>query len=403
MTDVEVLVVGAGPAGSMAAKAFAYENREVLIVEKSPEVGRVVLCAEGISHESLSRFINPEGMQWIASKLDFARLYAPSGDYLEVNRENLGYILERRIFDRFLVKLALKEGALISTSTTFLGAKRETGQVIAKVLTEGKELEIRTKLIVGADGAGSRVAKSLGLGGRFSDIDAHYCAQYLLFHPGVERKGAMFFTGNNFAPGGYGWIFPKDEGIANVGVGVTRDRNKVRRLLNNLVAQYLPGAKIIGFLKGMVPTGGHKINMVSDQAMLVGDAARLAEPLSGAGIASAMVSGDLAGHIGGEALRKGKTGKQSLGAYPEIYWKGKRREYEFSYQIRNAIMKFKDEDFDFIIDEIKPIFHKKDLEEINPFYIAKKVFNSRRAMNLLIKVGKDAVGNYIREIVFAKS
>jgi len=401
-TDVEVLIVGAGPAGSMAARAFAYEGREVLLIEKSAEVGRVVLCAEGISHESLSIFLAPDKARWIASNLNFARLYSPSGDYLEVRRKNLGYILERKIFDRFLVELALKEGAEIFTSTTFLDAKREKEQIVAKVLSNGEEKEIRSKLIIGADGAGSRVARSLGLKGEFRDEDAHYCAQYFLFHPEIKGESAMFFTGNKFAPGGYGWVFPKGDKVANVGVGVVGERSRAREFLDTLVTHYLPGAKVIGFIRGVVPTGGHRVEMVDDGVMLVGDAARLAEPLSGAGIASAMVSGDLAGHVGGEALKRGLRDRESLAAYPKIYWRGRKKEYEFSYHVRNALMKFTDQDFDFIINEIKPGFHKKDLEEISPFYIARKVFSSRRVLNLLLKVGKDAVGKYIREIVFAR-
>ncbi len=396
--DVEVLVVGAGPGGSMASRSLREEGREVLIVEKSPEVGRVILCAEGISRESLTKFFEPSE-KWVASGLHAARLYSPNGDYMEVHRRQMGFILERKLFDRFLVMEAVGRGAELMTSTTFLEAKREDGFITSKLLKGGNIYKVRSKMIIGADGVASRVGKSLGMVQKFHERDAHYCAQYLLYHDSIREGVASFFTGSRFAPGGYGWIFPKGKGIANVGVGVIFQREMLNRFLDNLIETYLPGAKILGFIKGVVPTGGHKQPMVGDGVMLVGDAARLAEPLSGAGIASAMYSGYLAGHIAGKALKNGDTSTAILSEYEKEYWKGTRREYEFSYLVRNTFMRFTDEDLNLILEELNPIFHGKSLEDISPFYIARKALISRRVWNLLVKAGKGAIGQYLREFV----
>jgi digeranylgeranylglycerophospholipid reductase len=399
-TDIEVIVVGAGPGGALAARALREEGREVLILEKQTEVAKTVLCAEGISHESVSLFISPNNQPWVSAKLRRAKLFGPNGSYFEVRRNNLGYVLERRIFDKHLLTMALEKGAELMTSTSFISARRTTKGIEVEIRNNGKVKRIRTKLLIGADGAGSRVGRSLGMEVGVGVRDVHFCAQYLLYHPAVEKDCVSFFVGEKIAPGGYGWIFPKGNGLANVGVGVVRDVNNIKKYLDNLVESYLNGARILGFIRGVVPVGGHRLRLVDDNVMLVGDAARLAEPISGAGIAAAMVSGDIAGHVGGKALRRGRVRGIELSPYEDELWKGRKREYDFSYRVRELIMEFDDHRLNLLVEELGNIFNNKELDDFNPFKLSQMAMRSKVLRKLILKVGRDVLGKYLKEVVF---
>jgi digeranylgeranylglycerophospholipid reductase len=171
--------------------------------------------------------------------------------------------------------------------------------------------------VVGADGIRSSVGRSLGIVGALALSDIFSCAQYTVTPIDVDPNVVEFHLGRETAPGGYGWVFPKGDGLANVGVGI------VPGIEGNLTpAEYLarfkqmrcPGSKILSFVVGGVPSVRDPSKACADGVFLAGDAARVADPVSGAGIVPGMVSGAIAGkhafiHAAGESkpdiVRKG--------------------------------------------------------------------------------------------------
>src|SRR5208337_337925 len=112
-SEYDVIVVGAGPAGSIAARTAAEHGLDVLLIEKRQEIGDPVRCAEGTGKEGLAQFMDLDP-RWICAEVTGARIYAPNGMCIELSEKlagkEVGFVLERKIFDRSVAKTAAKAG-----------------------------------------------------------------------------------------------------------------------------------------------------------------------------------------------------------------------------------------------------------------------------------------------------
>ncbi len=402
MERYEAVVVGGGPAGSMAARKLAENGIKVLLLERRGEFGQVVQCAEGISHQSLSLFFNPNP-KFIASVIDEARFYSPDGDYFTVRKKGVGYVLERKIFDRYVAQTAAEAGAEMLTKANFTRLERKNGVWRVHFTYKGRPEVVETPLVIGADGPGSNVGKQAGLRLDIPEEDYHHALEYFLVHPAVEDGRIDFFVGDWCCWKGYGWSFPKGGHYGNVGIGVTLlpEGETPERYLQRFVEHYFKGARILGFTSSVVPVGGHRLEIYGDGVMVVGDAARLAEPISGGGIPAALVSGAVAGEVGAKALKEGNLSKSRLKEYHDRFWEiMNRREYELAYEVRRAFLRMDDEDLRFVFKKLKPLFDGKELDEIDAFKWAKYIFT--QAPDLLLfaakKMGPSFV-DYLRRTV----
>jgi len=224
----DVLVIGAGPAGSIAAKTAAEKGLTVLLIEKRQEIGDPVRCAEGVSKESLKKHVEID-KKGICADLKGARIYAPDGTKIEMTEEiaggEVGYVLERKIFDRALAEQASKAGAEVWVKTRAFDLIIENDVVKgARLIQLGKEYNVHARLVIGADGVESKVGRWAGMDTSLKPIDIETCVQYLVAGVDINQEYCEFYIGNDLAPGGYLWIFPKGEGKANVGVGILGSR-----------------------------------------------------------------------------------------------------------------------------------------------------------------------------------
>ena len=401
MERFDLVVVGAGPSGSVAARTAAALGIRTLLLEKEREIGRSVVCAEGISRRALLPFAEPQP-RWIASTVDRVKFFSPSGDFFEIVYPEVGYILERKLFDRYLAEQAALVGAEIRTAAEYLGAERANGKLRVRYRHLGKEETVETPLLIGADGPASRVGKSLGMKVDIPPDDLHLVAQFLMVHPDFRAGEMHIYVGHECCPKGYGWLFPKGDGRANVGLGIHPGYGNQLRYLERFVRARFPEAQIVYIQQSVVPVGGHKLQIVADHVMLVGDAARLADPFSGGGISPGMISGKMAAEVAAEALEAGDFSQRFLSRYPQRFFDRYGQEYRLSYGLREFFMSLSDEDLEFLVQEFKKIFHDRRLDTLDMLPLARDILKSSpRLFGFLLRKGKDAFKDYLRNAVFS--
>ncbi len=293
----DVLVVGLGPGGGAAAAAAARAGLEVVAIDRRAEIGVPVQCADFIPLP-LGRHVRSAGV--LVQRILGMTSTLPSGTR---HRSDFpGLMIDRARFDLALADAARVAGATIRLATSLIEVDSRADVVVLR--DADGAFAVRYRALIAADGPRSRVAAALGLP-RLETVETR---QYT-----VPLRVASSVTGVWLAPaypGGYAWLFPKGS-VANLGLGMdTRVARDLKRPLDELhaalVANGRVGPEILARTGGPIPVGGMRSNLAERNVALVGDAAGLTHPITGAGVAAAVISGENAGesaarHCAGDA------------------------------------------------------------------------------------------------------
>lgn len=381
----DIIIVGAGPAGSTAAKHAADGGASVLLLEKDREIGIPVRCAEGVSKLGLKSVLEIQD-RWIAQVITGARLVAPNGTSVEPNAGGIGFILHRKIFDADLAAMAAESGADIVTKAYVHGLRTERGIPTGVCLRHlGKDMEIKASVIIGADGIESRVGRWAGLNTVTPLKHIDTCVQMTLAGIDVDPETVEFHFGSRIAPGGYLWVFPKGSGIANVGLGIagTASRNrKAIDYLNAFIERRCPRAAILTMVAGGVPTMPTMDTIVQDGLMLVGDAAHQINPLSGGGILNAVIAGRIAGGVAAGAIRSGDVSAKRLSEYPKSWEKAQGLSNQRAFRIKNVVTQLSDDN----LNKIAEILQEVPAEKCTIFRIMETAL--RKHPKLILEAAK---------------
>jgi len=327
----DIIIIGAGPAGASAARAAADAGFDVMILDRKTSVGVPVQCGEAIGKTKKELGMIEIPKESIVQEISGFRIYSPDGTPVDwVPDEVQGYIVDRRIFDKELLVKAAEAGAEVTLGANIVDVIFEDNKIQGvRGNLFGESFKAKARIIIGADGVDSRIAKVMGLRKRIPPRDLDSSAGYEMVNVEVDSPDMMeFYVGKEIAPRGYVWVFPKGETRANVGIGIgpgfgINGKNALQ-YLRDFVEKHPIGmrkcknAKIVEFRVGAIPLGGLNQNgIIADNLMLVGDAAGQVSPITGGGIGYGMLGGQIAGKTAAEALDHSDTSKEFLQRYPD--------------------------------------------------------------------------------------
>jgi geranylgeranyl reductase family protein len=341
-TEFDVIVVGAGPAGSTCASFLAKGNAKVLLLDKAV-FPRDKTCGDAISGKSLG-ILRELGLDKEIESLKHGKVFgvtfsSPNGTIADIpfpknpkkgkyKREGgKGYAVRREVYDNFLFQKAKKQVSKTIEGFTVTDVIESEGKVIGVKGTDlnKKEREFKAKIVVGADGSTSVIARKLGL----NEIDfKHHITALRAYYKNIKGlKGTIEIHFVDSLLPGYFWIFPLENNLANVGVGmITKDiRDKsldLRQAMFDVIQNHplfkerFKEAKMVSPVKGWtLPLGSKHRKVHGNGFVLLGDAASLIDPFSGEGIGNAMTSAKIASKVILKALEKKDYSAETLSEY----------------------------------------------------------------------------------------
>jgi digeranylgeranylglycerophospholipid reductase len=269
-------------------------------------------------------------------------LVAPSGIAVTLPSGFDGYIVSREIMEREMTEDAIRAGVRFLPDTSVLKAFQTEGGLYESLTTHGA---CRSRCLILADGIESRLARNFGWNTSLTLRDIHTCAFARVSGISVESDTCAFYLGQNCAPGGYVWVFPRGSDNANVGLGINgiySEPGKARNLLFEFIDAKFPGSQLTDIHCGGVPMSTWQHPLVNKGVMLVGDAARMMNCSSGAGINYALFSGQTAGAIAAQAVGDTACSYDHLKTYEKAWAKHYGKQQVRSYALKEAMIRFDD-------------------------------------------------------------
>lgn len=346
MEKFDVLICGAGPAGCTAALAMGKPGLKVAMLDKAvfprdkicgdaiaPYVPKVLATIDPAYAAAFEKFERRE-------PVNICRIVAPNEKVLDLKFAATGFISARVSFDHFLFELAAALPNLsIFQGTTITDVVVNKGDVM---ITTDTGISFTAKLVIGCDGAHSIINKKLTDAKMDPRHHSGAVRAYYKNVTGIPAKTFELHFLKDIIPG-YFWIFPLENGQANVGLGmlsnrISGDKINLRKEMLRIIEtnHYIKGrfahAEMIGDIKGFgLPLGSRKVQISGNHFMLCGDAASLIDPATGEGIGQAMVSGRYAGWQAIKCFEKNDFSAPFMKAYDKaVYdklWKGNRNRY----------------------------------------------------------------------------
>ncbi len=333
----DVAVIGAGPAGSTAARTIAHQGHGVILIEKDEFPGMTNVCAGALPGSIIRDMGLGPGV--VEKEISGQTHYFPWGHSASLV-EN-GVTVYRNVFDRSLADKAVEEGAELLSNTLV----RDVSVEGDGVSVSAGDVEIASKLVVFADGPNTLAYRRLGFGFRPDADRTCVSAVCEIEWENNPLNRFEFYYGYGIAPWGYGWLFPKRNTV-NVGVGclASRARSGIMDSLNYLIRDHpltrdrLKGRKVVSLATATIPVAPAG-KIFGERALAVGDAAGMVDPISAGGIHHAIHGGEIAGTVCAEALAAGDFSSSFLSRYQDRWESTK--DYFFirrKYLLSNAFL-----------------------------------------------------------------
>ncbi len=334
----DVIVVGAGTAGCLAAKTVAEAGLKVCLVEtkRREEIGEKI-CGDALGEHHLKTIglEKPQGGE-LDKRIAGIRIYSPDLEtvFTVEHEDFVGHLLNRRPFGQWLLRKALDQGTVLLGETQCLNPIFERDfvcGVTAKNLKTGENIRLESKIVADASGflgvIRRKLPSKMGVEREIANEDVEVCYREIrqLKQETNESSYCEIYLNQKVTPGGYTWIFPKSGAKVNAGLGVCMrsefPKPKDRFYEHVLTKPLFEGSLLLNGGSWYDPTRRPLDNMVGDGVVILGDAACLVNPIHGGGIGPSMLSGFLAGKTMIESLEKGDASRKSLWSYNHSYVK----------------------------------------------------------------------------------
>jgi len=347
--NYDVIVIGGGPAGCETARLIAEKGYKVLVAEEHRKIGEPMQCAGLISSRTLKAAAMPDDL--IINQIHGAFVHSPGGEVLTIrDHEAYALLIDRSEFDRKLSERAQCAGAEIMTGVRASVGDFFSDETSVKLKSSSGESTAGTRLLIGADGSNSRVARRINAPGA-EEVIRMVAAEVEL--KCREKDMVHIFLGTEIAPGWFGWVIPVDEKHARVGIGVSvSGRDKHPRLYFNRMVESYPeifkGMNIVRGTGGAVPIGLLP-RIFGERTLLVGDAACQTKPISGGGLYLGLLGAELCAQVAAKALSKGNLSPEFLSEYQWLWEKEMADEIQTALGHRNIFLTMSDKEMDSLI------------------------------------------------------
>jgi digeranylgeranylglycerophospholipid reductase len=371
--SVDLAVAGAGPAGLYAALQALRRGLTVHIFDKKSVIGVPVKCGEYFPVRKEMEYLLPSAGEYmhlfdvpqdaVDNFCRSIRLISPKGREYEFDFE--AYVLDRTVLEQQMAKKAEQLGGVIQLGAPVSLFSSDGDALVGQNASEA----VRAKVVIAADGFPSRVSKAAGIPTdeymKPNNIAINY--EYLMSDLSVDQAVTEMYLGTKFAPGGYGWIIPKGNRTANVGIGIrasysrrNEGKSYLRYFLDNcpLTKAKLEGSKPGPMIADVLPVDGPLNRTYSRHVIAVGDAGGMVMPTNGGGISTAMITGQIAGQTAADHVQKGTP----LSEYEKRWKQIIGNEIQVSTKLRRLADHFMGNDF--LFDLMLRILGTKGIKEV---------------------------------------
>jgi len=400
--NYDVIVVGAGTGGSIAARFAKRHGLKTLLLErKSRDKVGDKICGDAMGSEvfDVLGIAHPKGKE-LDFQLKGARLLSPDStkEYVMTDPKQAGYLLNRLEFGQRLLADAIKEGVDFRDNVHVKAAIQENGFVTGVEISgvSGKKEVIKAKILIDASGFYSLIRehlKSILIENVIEPEDTILCYREVLRLKDTVAECPDYITihlTQDLAPGGYIWYFPKGKDIVNIGLGGPQKKGEKvgdvirKRYQENCLKRMIKGKyEIISSGAGVVPVRRPLWSLVDNGIMFVGDSACQVNPLHGGGIEASMRAGWIAASVAKKAIDANDVSTGSLWDYNVQYMRGQGAQFAALDILRIALQHFNDKDLNFGLK--KDILSGKDILQIA--YAGELKLNMLDALTRVFRIG----------------
>jgi len=364
----DIIVVGGGPAGLIAAKTAAAKNVDVQLFESKDKIGFHEHCAGLLSINGLKslNLSNLPSEIFQNKEIIGSRLYSPAGKLIEVRKKDpTACVVDRVKFDLYLSSIAEAAGVNIKTSTRVVDIQRKNNLIELNLGKKNSFEKLTSKMVILAEGRFPKLNSRVGLPIPSREKIVFTSQYYLSKINEIDKQYVELYQTKEYAPGFFAWIIPINEETAKVGLGSTSI--PASKQLDYFIKKHpiakkkLIKSEIKKRTSGAIPLGSYISRTYNNNALVVGDAASQTKPTTGGGVILGGIAAQIAGDIAANAVINNQLDSKYLSNYAKLWKKEMKRNLSIMKQVRlylNSLSNKEVENLFSLLNEpkLKPIF-----------------------------------------------